>query len=109
VQLPVFDKSREFIQPHVQGVTGSMCASAISTFCLCVLMCPIDCMATRYFSQPHDAQGRGVLYNNVLDASQKIIRVEGVSGLYKGFTALVARVGPQSFLSLVLFSYLMGK
>jgi len=50
VQLPIFDKCREVILPSLPGVPGLMCCSAISTFWLCTLMCPIDGLSTRYFN-----------------------------------------------------------
>ena len=57
---------------------GLMLASAISTFSLCFIMCPIDCLSTRYFNQPYDNNGQGILYNNAFEGGIKIIRIEGL-------------------------------
>ena len=73
------------------GKPGMILASAFSTFWLCVLMCPFDCLATRQSCQNFNLQGQGLLYKNFNHGAITIMKTEGFMGFYKGFTALLAR------------------
>lgn len=72
-------------------------------FFLASAMTPFDVVATRLFNQPVDGKGKGILYRGILDCSLKILRAEGLSGFYKGFSASYLRLGPHTVLSILFW------
>lgn len=53
-----------------------------------------------------DVQGKGLLYSGVGDCFVKIIKKEGLFGLYKGVGAAYLRLGPHIVISLVVWDWL---
>lgn len=53
-----------------------------------------------------DVEGKGTLYNGLLDAFVKIIRTEGLIGLYKGIFPTWMRIAPHTVLCLVFYEKL---
>lgn len=53
-----------------------------------------------------NAQGKGLLYSGVLNCFVKIVKNEGVLGLYKGFGVAYMRLGPHISVSLVIWDWL---
>jgi hypothetical protein len=45
----------------------------------------------------------GVVYNNFLDAANKVVKTEGVKALYKGFFPVWGRFAPTTTLQLIIF------
>jgi solute carrier family 25 protein 34/35 len=96
--LGIFDPSspKQQIQLHFS-------ASLLTSFLVCLAMNPFDVASTRMYNQK-TAEGQkkvGALYKNGFDCLQKTIRTEGISALYKGFTAHYLRVGPHTILTFV--------
>ncbi|KAF9581281.1 Mitochondrial oxaloacetate carrier protein [Lunasporangiospora selenospora] len=98
VQLPLYDIVKQKLIKVAGLENGALChglSSLISGFFLCVVMNPFDIVTTRMYNQATDpSTGRGgSLYKTPIDCLIKTVRTEGVSALYKGFTAHYLRVG----------------
>lgn len=65
----------------------AFCASLISGIFVSISMSPFDLIATRFYNQGVDANGKGILYKSLFDCVRKIHAEEGVIGFYKGWTA----------------------
>ncbi|KAF9901179.1 Mitochondrial oxaloacetate carrier protein [Linnemannia zychae] len=98
VQLPLYDVVKQKMI-HIGGLeNGALChglSSLISGFFLCIVMNPFDIISTRMFNQG------GSLYKSPADCLVKTIKTEGVSALYKGFTAHYLRIGPHTIFTFV--------
>ncbi|XP_055619203.1 solute carrier family 25 member 35-like isoform X1 [Toxorhynchites rutilus septentrionalis] len=73
---------------------------------MAVTMTPPDVVATRLYNQGIDGSGKGIYYSGVIDCFVKILRTEGVAGLYKGFWPHYVRIGPHSMLVLMFYDEL---
>ncbi|KAI8336471.1 mitochondrial carrier domain-containing protein [Blakeslea trispora] len=61
---------------------------------VCLAMNPFDVISTRMYNQGVDPKtGKGVLYSGPMDCAVKMVKIEGVRGLYKGFLAHYLRIG----------------
>lgn len=80
-------------------------SSLLATLIACLAMSPLDVVTTRIYNQKYD-NGVGTLYKGTADCFIKIVRIEGVLGLYKGFTALCSRLGPHSIIFLLFSEFL---
>ena len=82
-----------------------------------VVLSPFDVASTRLYNQPV-RDGHGALYRGLPNAIVKIVRVEGIGGLYKGtpamqsstlvtvhtgFGALYCRIAPHTLLLFVFW------
>lgn len=76
-------------------------ASAAAGFIATCVASPIDVVKTRVMNAKAPAAGEQPLYRNALDCFVKVVRMEGVRGLYKGFLPNYCRVGAYN---LVLFN-----
>ncbi|KAG0196119.1 Mitochondrial oxaloacetate carrier protein [Mortierella sp. GBA30] len=105
VQLPLYDVVKQKLTKVVGLENGAVChglSSLISGFFVCVVMNPFDIISTRMFNQASDPMtGRGVLYRSPIDCFVKTVKTEGVSALYKGFTAHYLRIGPHTICTFV--------
>ncbi|KZC14811.1 Solute carrier family 25 member 35, partial [Dufourea novaeangliae] len=86
-----------------QSISLTFVASLIGGSCVALTMQPFDVLATRLYNQRTDASGKGALYNGLLDASVKIFRTEGLTGLYKGIFPTWMRIAPHTVLCLVFY------
>ncbi|XP_015437781.1 PREDICTED: solute carrier family 25 member 35-like isoform X1 [Dufourea novaeangliae] len=109
-----------------QSISLTFVASLIGGSCVALTMQPFDVLATRLYNQRKchwfinngftiqfhsactenigtDASGKGALYNGLLDASVKIFRTEGLTGLYKGIFPTWMRIAPHTVLCLVFY------
>ncbi|XP_023315746.1 brain mitochondrial carrier protein 1-like [Trichogramma pretiosum] len=78
-------------------------ASLVGGTCVAVTMQPFDVVATRVYNQRTDAAGKGVLYTGLFDAFYKILKTEGITGLYKGVFPTWLRIAPHTVLCLVFY------
>lgn len=53
-----------------------------------------------------DKNGRGLYYRNVVDCFMKILRVEGVAGLFKGIVPICFKQVPHTIVSLTTWEWL---
>lgn len=63
-------------------------------------------MSTRLYNQGISKSGQGIYYSGVIDCFIKIVRTEGIRGLYKGFIPHYLRLGPHAMLVLLFFDEL---
>ncbi|CAL7941091.1 unnamed protein product [Xylocopa violacea] len=89
-----------------QPLLQTFLASAIGGSCVAFTMQPFDVLATRLYNQRTDVGGKGTLYNGLLDALIKILRTEGLTGLYKGTFPTWMRIAPHTVLCLVFYEKL---
>ncbi|XP_033175545.1 solute carrier family 25 member 35 isoform X2 [Bombus impatiens] len=89
-----------------QPIFLTFLASIIGGSCVALTMQPFDVLATRLYNQQTDVGGKGTLYNGLLDAIIKILRTEGLSGLYKGIVPTWMRIAPHTVLCLVFYEKL---
>ncbi|ODM97434.1 Solute carrier family 25 member 35 [Orchesella cincta] len=110
VQIPTFEKTLEFVKSKHIFKEGSFmnpfCASMIAGLFVSFAMAPFDLMSTRFYNQGVDANGKGLLYKNLMDCGVKIYKKEGPRGFFKGWTANYFRLGPHTLLSLVFWEQL---
>mmetsp|Transcript_3350 Transcript_3350/g.7495 ORF Transcript_3350/g.7495 Transcript_3350/m.7495 type:complete len:305 (+) Transcript_3350:457-1371(+) len=80
---------------YLLDATGSFVASCMGIF----VLNPLDVIRTRIYNQPASADRQ--IYSGAFDAASKIVRAEGVAGLYKGVFPHFCRVGPHTVLTFV--------
>jgi hypothetical protein len=67
----------------------------IAGFVAAVVTSPVDVIKTRIMNQKVGTNGE-LLYRGTLDCLVKVIRTEGMIGLYKGFFPNWMRIGPHT-------------
>ncbi|XP_068155233.1 solute carrier family 25 member 35-like [Drosophila tropicalis] len=110
VQIATFGKMKSVLNDNewlTRPTSVSFCSSLFAGTFLAVASTPLDVIATRLFNQAVDSKGRGVTYSGALDCCIKILKSEGIYGLYKGFWANYLRVAPHTTLTLVFFDELV--
>jgi solute carrier family 25, member 34/35 len=109
-QLAAFGTTKDLLQRYQISPNNPTIVSFISGFVggtvMAITMTPPDVIATRLYNQGVDAKGKGLLYKGVLDCFLKVVRSEGLAGLYKGFWPHYMRIGPHATLVLVFFDEL---
>lgn len=78
----------------------------LSGVAVVVFMTPADVVSTRLYNQTTDGSGKGRLYAGPADCLVKVLRAEGLLGLYKGIGANYLRVGPHSVITLSMWTFL---
>lgn len=68
-----------------------------------IAICPFDVVSNRLFNQGLDANGKGLLYKNMVDCFIKTFKAEGIRGLYKGSIASYCRTGPHTVFTLTFW------
>ncbi|CAL4190552.1 unnamed protein product, partial [Meganyctiphanes norvegica] len=110
-QLLSFSKTKELVDnlgmyPR-DSWQGSLVGALVSGFAVACMMCPFDVVRTRVYNQATNSDGKGLTYNGYTDCLKKIFKTEGLFGFYKGWTTLVTRLAPHSFLNLLFWQYLL--
>ncbi|KAI8967685.1 mitochondrial carrier domain-containing protein [Mycotypha africana] len=97
VQMPTYMLGKDLLVNRFQfpDTVGTHFATSMFTGVLvCLAMNPFDVISTRIYNQGVDpATGNGLLYKSPADCFVKIVKIEGVRGLYKGFLAHYLRIG----------------
>ena len=88
------------------SILNALSASILSSVVVVCFMTPFDVVSTRLYNQPTTDSGHGKYYRGVVDGFVKILRSEGLWGLYKGWGASMFRLGPHTVLSLVFWEKL---
>ncbi|XP_066483197.1 solute carrier family 25 member 35 isoform X2 [Tiliqua scincoides] len=109
-QLSTFSSSKEFfghlgIFPKDSWLVA-LCAGMTSSFTVAISMTPFDVASTRLYNQPVGPKGQGLMYKGLFDCLAKIVRTEGILGIYKGLGASYFRIGPHTILSLLFWDQL---
>uniref|UniRef100_A0A182J1U6 Mitochondrial oxaloacetate carrier protein n=1 Tax=Anopheles atroparvus TaxID=41427 RepID=A0A182J1U6_ANOAO len=110
-QLAAFGYTKDFLtrRPILANQSEtfvSIAAGAVGGTVMAITMTPPDVIATRLYNQGVDAKGKGIYYKGVIDCCIKIIKTEGIAGLYKGFWPHYMRIGPHATLVLLFFDEL---
>lgn len=95
---PLYHQQSDRLVSFLSGTAGGTV--------MAITMTPPDVIATRLYNQGVDSKGKGIYYRGVIDCFIKIVKTEGIAGLYKGFWPHYMRIGPHSMLVLVFFDEL---
>lgn len=87
----------QFLESGYRFFLGSI-AGAIGAFAVY----PIDLVKTRMQNQRSKAHVGEVMYRSSLDCFKKVVRHEGVLGLYKGLTVQLIGVAPEKAIKLTV-------
>ncbi|XP_077978623.1 mitochondrial substrate carrier family protein ucpB-like [Glandiceps talaboti] len=106
-QIPSYDHSKHFLLNTgvmKEGPVLHVICSFFAGFMTAATTSPVDVVKTRIMSQHIKGVAKGEhKYKHSFDCFNKIIRTEGVLGLYKGFIPNWVRIGPHTVISLFLF------
>jgi hypothetical protein len=80
-------------------------AGMLAETCACIVYVPVDVVKERLQVQRGNEAGE-MLYRGSYDAFQKILKHEGLGGIYKGYIATLASFGPFSALYFVFYERL---
>ncbi|CAD7014919.1 unnamed protein product [Ceratitis capitata] len=111
VQIATFGKTKTMLRDNgwvTQPTLNSFCAGAIAGSIMSLAITPPDVITTRLYNQGVDASGKGVYYSGWTDCVVKIVRSEGLLGLYKGFWPNYLRIAPHSTLVLLFYDELLA-
>ncbi|XP_013119402.1 solute carrier family 25 member 35 [Stomoxys calcitrans] len=106
-QIATFGKTKFLLKEYdlvTHATANSFCAGLIAGSIMSVAITPPDVISTRLYNQGWDESGR---YKGWLDCCVKILKSEGIYGLYKGFWANYLRIAPHSTLVLLFFDELL--
>jgi solute carrier family 25 protein 34/35 len=115
LQLPLYEETKRKLQAWHAGRVelvwlkpAHLHAAAIllTTFMTTLVTNPLDVVRTRLYAQAVDASGHGTLYRNAAHCAWRVLRSEGVAGLYKGWPAHFLRIGPHAMLTFVIWEQL---
>lgn len=113
-QIPSYDHTKHTLlnaQLMVEGPALHGVSSVIAGFVTACSTSPFDVAKTRMMNQKKDASGAPLVYKNAFHCLAKIIRHEGMLGLYKGFIPNWMRIGPHTIVTFFVFErlrYLVG-
>ncbi|GAB5368027.1 hypothetical protein AAMO2058_001282500 [Amorphochlora amoebiformis] len=77
--------------------------AALAGLCATSASSPFDVVKSRVMSQPVDAMGRGLRYKGMIDCFKKSLQAEGISFMWRGFTANYLNKGPTVVLFFILY------
>lgn len=105
-QLATYDESKQRLRHWMaleEGfwlhISASLVAGGVGT----TATAPIDIVKTRMMIQRETSSA---IYKNACDCAYKILRSEGLLGLYKGWSAMFARLGPQTTITFLVYEKL---
>nr|XP_016928081.1 solute carrier family 25 member 35 [Drosophila suzukii] len=110
VQIGSFPKAKALLKDNgwvTHPVLLSFCAGLTSGSLVSVANSPLDVVTTRMYNQPVDEKGRGLVYRGLVDCFTKILKTEGLHGMYKGFWPIYLRTAPHNTLIFVFFDKLL--
>ncbi|KAK0179195.1 hypothetical protein PV327_008009 [Microctonus hyperodae] len=84
----------------------TFCSALIGGSSVALTMQPFDVISIRLYNQGTDSNGNGLLYRNFNDAFVKILKKEGLFGLYKGIFPAWMRIAPHTVLCLCFYERL---
>lgn len=106
-QLATFGPTKEFLAKNnlnlENSIANSFLCGMIAGSTMAIAITPPDIILTRMYNQPLDHMGRGKYYSGVVDCFWKVLKAEGIAGLYKGFWPNYLRIAPHSCLVLLLY------
>lgn len=106
-QLATFGPTKDFMRRHdlafANPALNSFICGLVAGSLMSVAITPPDIILTRMYNQPLDDAGKGKFYNGIIDCFCKVLKTEGLRGLYKGFWPNYFRVAPHSTLVLLFY------
>ena len=90
VGLQILESSYRFLLGSIAGAVGAFAVY------------PIDLVKTRMQNQRSKSYVGEVMYKNSFDCFRKVLRHEGLFGLYKGLTVQLIGVAPEKAIKLVV-------
>ncbi|KAI7908168.1 mitochondrial carrier domain-containing protein [Cokeromyces recurvatus] len=110
VQMPTYMMGKDILLNRFglpDTVSTHFATSMFTGVLVCLAMNPFDVISTRMYNQGVDPlTGKGILYNGPVDCFVKLVKIEGVRGLYKGFLAHYLRIGPHTTLMFIFMEQL---
>lgn len=107
-QIPSYDHTK-YILLHrdimEEGLKLHMVASITAGFVTALVTSPVDVVKTRVMNEAIASKGE-VVYRSSFSSLQKILKAEGVLGLYKGFIPNWMRIGPHTIITFLIFERL---
>lgn len=108
-QLATFEPLKDYLERNNLSLSNRflnvfMC-SAIAGSMMAVAITPPDVILTRLYNQPLNDLGKGKYYKGFFDCMMKVVRIEGLQALYKGFWPNYIRVAPHSTFVLFFYDY----
>lgn len=94
----------QFMESGYRFLLGSI-AGAIGAFAVY----PIDLVKTRMQNQRSKSYVGEVMYRNSWDCFKKVVRHEGILGLYKGLTVQLIGVAPEKAIKLTVNDFIRDK
>lgn len=101
-QLSTYDHVKHTLINHGYMMEGKKChfvSSFVAGVAVALVTSPVDVVKTRVMN----VNPKNPAYTSMLDCFQKIIRVEGPLGLYKGVNAQWMRVGPLTMIQFMVW------
>lgn len=106
-QLAAFGPTKQFMAQHNLSfrnpAMNSFVCGLVAGSVMSIAITPPDIILTRLYNQPLDNNGIGKFYSGVIDCFVKVLRTEGIQGLYKGFWPNYFRIAPHSTLVLLFY------
>ncbi|XP_058832137.1 mitochondrial 2-oxoglutarate/malate carrier protein-like [Topomyia yanbarensis] len=109
-QLASYSQAKAFLVNNdyiKEGIGLHFTASMFSGLITTAASLPVDIAKTR-IQNMKIVPGEIPPYKNTVDVIVKVIRHEGITALWKGFTAYYARLGPHTVLTFILLEQLNG-
>lgn len=107
-QLPSYDHSKHFLLNNKimkqDNIYTHFVASMIAGFNAAVITSPVDVIKSRIMNQ-HSSNST-THYTGTYDCFTKIVKNEGVLGLYKGFFPNWMRIGPHTIVTFLVYEEL---
>jgi len=109
-QIPSYDHTKHTLlnaQLMEEGPALHGVSSVIAGFVTACSTSPFDVVKTRMMNQKKDAaSGAPLVYKNTIHCIAKIVKHEGLLGLYKGFIPNWMRIGPHTIVTFFVFERL---
>jgi len=99
-----YDYAKEKISktnPKLPEFAVHLCGGLLAEIFACIIYVPVDVIKERL--QVQSNSGSSDLYKGSFDALQKILRQEGLGGIYKGYGATILSFGPYSALYFLFY------
>lgn len=108
VMLPINSRCKEICTSFgvKNGVLRDGSSALLASLVAVYAFSPVDVLRTRLYNQPTGIGKSSVLYTGILDATMKIIRYEGIYGLYKGVVGNYLRIGPHCVITMIAIGWI---
>lgn len=104
-QLATYDHTKHSLIDHgwfTEGKLVHFTSAMIAGVAVAIVTSPVDVVKTRVMNVDPNQPA----YSSMLDCFQKVFRVEGPLGFYKGFNAQWLRLGPLTTLQFLIWERL---